>query len=102
MRATMPEVVVPGDNEEQIDETRPHLMARNGTCMGMSDTRAVWRFGQLQLSEAAQAYGIYIAISEPGFMWVLAERTTGDEIQRFFGAAMNLPKSFRQVLDWND
>lgn len=98
MRAKMPTILIEGDNPYSVGVTRPHLMARNGTCMGMSEYQAVWRFGQLPNSEAAHAYGIH---SEE-FYWVLAERKTGEVVSGWSGPAIRMPKEFRAVLDWGD
>ncbi|SRR6266576_938415 len=98
MQARMPIVILDDDNESSRGTTRPHLMARNGTCMGMSEYQAVWRFGQLQNSEAAHAYGIY----STDFTWVLADRKTGDVVSSWKGPAFNMPDEFRAVLNWGD
>lgn len=112
MKAAMPHVVVPGDNElmithfcshfENID-IRPNLMARNGTCMGMNRDTAVWRFGQMVESEAARAYGVNIVENDEvgyGFLWVLATRKTGKVLREWRGYAIQMPKKFRQVIEW--
>lgn len=94
----MPTVILDGDNQDQRDFVRPYIMARKGTCIGMSDLYAVWRFGMLPNSEAAHAYGIW----SEDFTWVLSHRTTGEVISSWQGPYMNLPGNFRMVLDWGD
>jgi hypothetical protein len=98
MRAKMPLVILEGDNENQVGTTRPFLMARNGTLMGMSRGRAVWRFGMLPNSEAALAYGFH----SEDFTWVLSERQSGKVISSWQGPAIRMPDEFRSTLNWGD
>jgi hypothetical protein len=103
MKAVTPYVEVPGDNEESIfddstgEELRPYIMARSGTCMGMNPKYAVWRFGILKGSEAANAYSVF---TTDGFLWVLATRKTGKVKQMWNGFAMDMPDLFRKIIDW--
>lgn len=91
MQATRPTVEVPGDNPYGI-------MARSGDCLGMSDDTAVWRFGFNRESEAGKAYGVCIPAN--GFLWVLADRTSGEVIENWVGWAINMPDAFKEVIDW--
>ncbi len=98
MQARMPTVLLESDNSERVGTTEPFLMARSGSCMGMSEHRAVWRFGQLPNSGAAAVYGIY----SKDFTWVLADRKTGEVISSWKGSAIRMPDEFRAVLNWGD
>src|SRR5215831_4451510 len=99
MRAVTPYVEVPGDNDKRI-------MAHGGACMGMTEKLAVWRFGFLPDSPASRAYGVSVRSNLPPhflanrFMWVLATRKSGKVKDEFFGFAIELPDTFRKVIDW--
>ena len=95
MQATTPHTLVPGDNELQI-------MARSGTCVGLSNRLAVWRFGYVQKSLEASDHMVSIEENNMGhgFLWILATRKTGKIKDRFRGYAVELPTKYRQVLDW--
>jgi len=70
----------------------------------MSDRLAVWRFGFLRGSDAADAFGVEIdEASDPegyGFLWVLATRRTGKVEESWRGYAMELSPAVRRVIDW--
>jgi hypothetical protein len=101
MKAVMPYVEVPGDNEEIINNwLRPRIMGRGGTCMGMTNNLAVWRFGAMPGSEFATAYGVSLPEHNGGFLWVLATRKTGKIRETFNGYAIELPTKFRNVIDF--
>lgn len=91
MKAARPTVIVPGDNFNRI-------MAQAGTCIGMSDVFAVWRFGFLRNSYSHKAYGVYH--TGDFFLWVLAYRESGRIIETCEGAAIELPHNYREVIDW--
>ena len=107
MQATIPHVEVPGDNESRI-------MARDGHCIGMSDKLAVWRFGYVfnRVQEGfeyrghAEAHNVSIEDSAAfgveyyGFLWVLATRRTGKIRDTCRGWAIDLPKQFLKVIEW--
>ncbi len=101
MRATPPYPEVPGDNYEVIGLLRERIMARSGDCLGMNERLAVWRFGFLPNSEAANAYGVAVEDGE-GFLWILATRKTGKVRASFRGYALDLPREFRTVIDGPD
>ena len=91
---------IPGDSEDQI-------MLRMGSCVGISNDRAVWRFGFAPNSPAATAFGVELSdwIPEPGqgnggFVWVLCTRKTAKVKEVFRGYALNLPENFRNVIEW--
>lgn len=102
MQATTPYVEVPGDNKEGYDHhdvhVRERIMGRAGSCVAMSHTLAVWRFGFSRNSESAMAYGVYTEID--GFLWVLATRRTGKIKEQWTGYAINLPPKYRKVIEW--
>jgi len=92
MQAVMPYVEVSNDDPEVT------LMARDGSCVGMSDKLAVWRFGYLPDSPKAIQSGCYII--GHGYFWVLATRKTGMVKEAFSGYALELPANFRKVIEW--
>lgn len=82
-----PTVIFPNDTPNRI-------LVRTGEPIGFSKSRVVWRFGMLPESDAAKAYGV----STEKFTFVLTD-WIGNELGRFEGFAMNLPKRFQKVLD---
>lgn len=112
MRAIQPNVEILGDNQEsqrlysrneknysRESEVRPFIMARSGTCVGMNKGYAVWRFGFRPASEAGQAYGISVPEDRGPFFWFLTIRKDGEILDEFEGAAINLPTTFRRVIE---
>jgi hypothetical protein len=68
-------------------------MARSGELVGASRSRAVWRFGFLPGSDAANAYGV----STEEFLWALADRH-GKILSTFLGFAVQLPNRFKRII----
>lgn len=106
MQATRPDVEVPGDNEQDLNIQQPlpvyiraRTMARSGECLGMSECFAVWRFGYRHGSEKHTQTSVKM---DNAFLWVLADRRTGEVIEQWEGAAVNLPEAFNHVLKWGD
>jgi hypothetical protein len=106
MQATRPDVEVPGDNEQDLNIQQPlpvyiraRTMARSGECLGMSEYSAVWRFGYRHGSERHTQTSIKM---DNAFLWVLADRKSGEVVDKFEGAAINLPERFRNVLEWGN
>jgi hypothetical protein len=93
MRAVNPHLDIPGDDATNI-------MCRSGALVGMSKTLAVWRFGFLPKSPAAAAYKIHLPYDGRGFLWAITTRKTGKVIDQFRGSAIELPYSFRTIIDW--
>ena len=88
MRPVSPYVPnIPGDRADLI-------MWRSGDLLGFSRSRAIWRFGFLHGSPAAQAYGCHT----DRFLFVLADYR-GRIHKRFYGFGFELPKGFRRILD---
>lgn len=97
MQATPPYIDVPGDPTTDSEWLRSRIMARSGALIGFGAERCVWRFGFLPGSEAANAYGV--ALEGHGFLWVLATRKTGKVVDTFRGWALELPDTYRKVID---
>lgn len=90
MRACTPYPEIIGDNDERV-------MARSGSLVGFNLTHAVWRYGFLPESESAKVHGVN---SGSGFVWVLATRKTGKIKEAYHGFALELPRNFREVIEW--
>jgi hypothetical protein len=84
-----PDINIPGDSSDKI-------MARSGDVIGITKSRVLWRFGFLPGSDSARAYGV----STPEFVWVKAT-WDGKALESFRGFGTDLPKTFRNVIDWN-
>lgn len=82
-----PSVLVQGDRNDRI-------MSRSGDLVGLSKTRAVWRYGFLPESDAARAYGVSVS----AFYWVIA-KYNGDVLATFEGFAIELPARFKEVIE---
>jgi hypothetical protein len=80
----------------KIDGDKKELMARDGRVVGFSNTQIVWRFGYLPESETAKSSGL----SVPQFRWVRASHV-GEIYEEFDGFAIELPESFKAVLDYD-
>jgi hypothetical protein len=98
MKATWPEIRVPGDGPDPTGVN--NVMWRSGDCMGMTRHDAVWRFGFIHNSPAAIAYGVSLPEDYKGYLWVLAIRKTGKIKDFWSGYAKDLPDDFRMVMDW--
>jgi hypothetical protein len=88
MQPRYPRVDVPGDRHDGI-------MARDGHLIGISRTRAVWRFGYPSCSAAAIAFG---ADTRDGFKWALATHE-GEVLAEYCGRPAQLPPRFRRVIE---
>jgi hypothetical protein len=87
MRPRYPRVQVPGDRHDGI-------MARDGHLVGVSRTRAVWRFGYLSCSAPAIAFG---TDTRDGFKWALTTHQ-GKVLAEYDGKPAQLPERFRRVI----
>ncbi len=83
-----PFVEIPGDTEDRI-------MARSGELVGLTRTRAVWRFGFLPNSDMAHTFGV----SVEQFVWVLGDPRTAKVVATWSGYGCDLPTIFRRVID---
>lgn len=82
-----PSLLIEGDSSNRI-------MSRSGELIGLSKTRAVWRYGFLPDSDAHKAYGV----STPEFYWAIAKHN-GDVLETFTGYAFQLPDRFKAILN---
>ena len=87
MRFTIPSVEIGEDREDRI-------MARSGNLVGVTKSRAVWRFGFLPDSDSAQAFGV----SVDEFFWILADKD-GKALASHTGFGRELPKRFHEVIE---
>lgn len=85
---TMPVVSMP--------DSKDNIMARDGSLVGFTRRKAVWRFGYLPESAHAKAHRIHVT----QFMWVMST-WSGKELGRWWGYALALPPEFKAVLDGN-
>lgn len=76
-----------------IENDKNRIMSRSGELVGLSKTRAVWRYGFLPESDAALAYGV----SVPVFVWIIA-KYNGDVLNEYHGYAFELPKRYKDIL----
>lgn len=98
MFAMLPHCEVPGDNKQDRPVgLRANIMARSGSCVGMTEELSVWRFGFLPGSESATAYGVAVDDGQD-FVWVLATRKTGKVKEIARGWAIQLPDNFRTIM----
>lgn len=59
-----------------------------------STNEVLWRFGYLEGSNHARAHGVHV----DAFLWVVADRLSGEITATFSGFAMNLPKEFNHII----
>lgn len=91
MQFTSPHISINGDASDRI-------MARSGSLVAYDPTtqRCLWRFGFLDMSQAAKAYGVSVKM----FTWVLCERdgTFTDVADIYNGFGTDLPKEYSAVI----
>ena len=87
MRISMPSIRIKEDRGDRI-------MARSGYIIGVTKSRAVWRFGFLPYSDSAKAFGVHTE----EFLWILADMN-GKVLSEHHGFGINLPERFRNVID---
>ena len=87
MRILKPDVKMKGDREDRI-------MSRSGNVVGITKSRAVWRFGFLPDSDLAKAFEVHTE----EFLWILADMN-GKVLSEHHGFGINLPEIFRNVID---
>jgi hypothetical protein len=91
------------DGREKLMPGPSGIMHRTGELLGVSKDLAVWRFGFVEGSEAANAYGCHIPADPEtgaiGFLWVLATRRSGKVKETIRDWAVNLPDNFHQVIN---
>ena len=87
MRFIRPDIRIKEDREDRI-------MARSGNIVGVTKSRAVWRFGFLPDSDSAQAFGV----SVDEFFWILADKD-GKALASHTGFGRELPKRFHEVIE---
>lgn len=87
MQFIIPSVEMGEDREDRI-------MARSGNLVGVTKSRAVWRFGFLPDSDLAKAFGVHIN----EFFWILAEKD-GKVLASHTGFGKDLPERFHEVIE---
>jgi len=87
MRISMPSIRIKEDRGDRI-------MARSGYIIGVTKSRAVWRFGFLPDSDSAKAFGVHVN----EFFWILADKD-GKALASHTGFGRELPKRFHEVIE---
>lgn len=82
----MPAPKIDGDNKRQI-------MARTGILIGISKSRALWRFGFLAFSEESIVHNV----SVEEFHWYIST-PLGKLLAHFKGMACDSPKRFQVLI----
>ena len=87
MRFIRPDIRIKEDREDRI-------MARSGNIVGVTKSRAVWKFGFLPDSDSAEAF----EVSVDEFLWILADKD-GKALASHTGFGRELPKRFNEVIE---